>query len=897
MPPTFLSKSVGKCVGANILFLVWVCLLSDRSSDRSFGCILASPNGKKDLMSIPVNVKYVRESVEDGILDGSVYVASVTSKSLNENPSNIELLLQSENQPNWITHYKYGSSFELTLEKFTTSSIGSTIEKSREWIRNYPLDVGENSIEHNVEVTGMIHKRWNNHNWLIVVGSTSGSGAAYGPKQPGSEDIDGFISVFRGENGHLRANGSDNGPVVDNKRIGTDKTDLILGICHDRNDPHHFYIVGATEAEAGMGDEIETLTAVKSTSEGSLHGFVQKITLKSLEAVWKKTWGANWGVNTKGRPSSTAGVDCAVAGDGTMYVAGVVNDGAQVQWSKNTEHSGNNIVAMKLGIEAGDVKWITQFGSSDGDENLARSESVGLDKSGNMVILGDTTGSLFRKRDDNTDNDSNIFLTTLSEKDGSHDTIVPANHPGKWNFGKGDKPPAIGMLSGGKWKDSEVYDTAKWHDPNAIGIQSGPTSGSVFAGGMVYDEKEDTVYLTGIAYEGDNSDNSNVLSSCMVTKVPLKANGYNGWAGATGKIIGEKNVLEVCDSIALHGYGEVVAIGSADKGSTLKNGDYPMAGFAIALDRFDLEEIDATALVTKDPNTRIQYPIDIVSDGNDLYIVSLTSTDSETTREFKQLMANGGKSAFSPNWINMKKYGSSFDMTVSKVTLETQMIDGVSTGKILFSNRWSKEFPIRPDSNGGLPRVFLGGAILKKSKGYLAVSGSTRGKGRVYGAASGNDEDGFVTLLDMNTGALAGSVDRNKMREGTAEDDTVLGMCHNPYDESSFYLVGGTKGKIVKEGITETPDGSTHAMVLKIDASTLTTTWAVQFGALRNGNSNDTYESSAVTVAKALDCAVVGESIYVGGVVDDNAGIVLKKKTYTSKGGDDIWVAKLSTIE
>jgi hypothetical protein len=416
---------------------------------------------------------------------------------------------------------------------------------------------------------------------------------------------------------------------------------------------------------------------------------------------------------------------------------------------------------------------------------------------------------------------------------------------------------------------------------------------------MVYDKDEDAVYLTGIAYEGDNSDGSDILSSCMVTKLSVEKSKVTGWGGANGKIIGQNDVLEVCDSIALHGYSEVVAIGSADSGSTLHKGDSPMTGFAIALDRFDLTEVDATQLVgAKNTNGRIQYPIDVVSDGNDMYIVSLTSANEKKTKEFEQLMANDGRSNFSPNWINMKKYGSSFDMTVTKVTLKDEMIDGVSMGNIAFTTQWVKEFPVDPDGDntGTTPSVFLGGAILKKSKGYLAISGSTRGMGSAYGAGTGNDEDGFVTLLDMNTGELFESAGKNNLREGTPDEDVVLGMCHDSNDDSAFYIVGGTKGKMLNAEITKTPDGSTHAFLLKIDADSLSTMWTVQLGALHSSR-GDHSETSTPTTAKAFDCAVSGDTIYAGGVVDAGAGLVVGNVARNNRGGDDIWLGSFSADE
>jgi len=867
--------------------------------------------GQTDRVSYPVSMRYVFGHDENG--DGDkhndkhdriTYIASLTSLDMSENPGNAQLTA-GKGKPNWMKYYKFGTSFELGLQKFTKAN-GSS-EETESWTKIYPVDANsQTGVKPDIYVGGMIVIRRKNKDFLVVAGTTSGTGEVYGNAVPGSTDEDGFIAVFSGHTGELRNLPTNQPDFKSTARPGTPKTDLVLGICDCPLDSDHFYIVGATGDPEGMGDPIRTDSAVFASHPGSLHGFVQKIEVNTLKKVWGKTWSANYRLTGEsGRAAVTAGYGCKVIQDGSVYVAGLVEDGAHIQRDAETNHELDDVVAMKLTAD-GDVEWMTQFGSKDGNEALARSGAVAVDKDENLIIAGDTTGSMFRNRK-RTDHKSDMFVVTLQKSTGEHDEMVPANHEGQWfhestyeghkedkqnNKNRGDhngEHQKGGMFFGGRWKDDEIYGTTKWFDPSRIGIQSGPTSGSVYAGGMVYDKSEDAVYMSGIAYK-DGPEAGNILSSCMVTKLPLGQQHFRGWSAASGKVIGNDNVLEVCNSITLHGYGELVAVGSADNGSALQNGNsYPMAGFALALDRFDLEEVDETALISRAPNDRIQYPIDIISDGDDMYIVSLTSTDTQLTPEAELLLGNGADSTYSPNWINMKKYGSSFHMVVSKLSLEEQKIDGVSMGDISFSPKWTQAFPISPDSNGNIPRVYLGGAILKKSDGYLAVAGSTRGKGEGYGTANGDDEDGFVTLLDMNTGKLATDVLKNNMREGTAQDDVVLGICDDPDDPSSFYIVGSTQGQMPGATIT-TPmiEGSTHAFLLKVDANTLTTSWTYQIGA-------EFADKDGPTTAKAFDCIVSNGRVYAAGVVDDGAGVMVHKKVCNSRGGDDIWLAAFET--
>jgi len=400
--------------------------------------------------------------------------------------------------------------------------------------------------------------------------------------------------------------------------------------------------------------------------------------------------------------------------------------------------------------------------------------------------------------------------------------------------------------------------------------------------------------LTGITYdtsfEGGSPSNE---ASCFIASVSLSEGRVNDWGNKA--VYGSQSYLETCNSVALHRFSELVAVGSADQGSTFLSstsfGIGRMAGMALAVNRNNFALIDSTAMVTIDPTNRFQYPVSVVSDGDDLYIVSLTSTDNQFSDAYNEIDPVGATSARSPNWINIQKYGTSFDMTVTKLTLQENEIDGLPEGSIQFTTVWSKEFPIDADDNGTKPRVYIGGAIIKKNPGVLAIAGSTRGMGNGYGNARGTDEDGFVTLLDLSTGNLAQNVERNNIREGSAQDDIVNGICHDPNDSSSFYIVGATFGSVGQQlSSLDLVDGSLQAFVRKMSANSLGEQWTVQLGALKSVPNDP-------SMAYALGCAVYGGVIYVGGVVDDNAGIVVGSEARQTNGGDDIWVGQFSTSD
>jgi hypothetical protein len=127
-------------------------------------------------------------------------------------------------------------------------------------------------------------------------------------------------------------------------------------------------------------------------------------------------------------------------------------------------------------------------------------------------------------------------------------------------------------------------------------------------------------------------------------------------------------------------------------------------------------------------------------------------------------------------------------------------VDGITTGSTAVQEVWTQEFPIDQADDRTIPKVCIGGLVYKRDSSsnqeYLIVAGSTRGQGNGYGAANGDDEDGFITVLDPVTGALhtGTTINKNNIREGTTEDDIVSGICDDPSDEQSFFVVGATKG-------------------------------------------------------------------------------------------------------
>jgi hypothetical protein len=86
--------------------------------------------------------------------------------------------------------------------------------------------------------------------------------------------------------------------------------------------------------------------------------------------------------------------------------------------------------------------------------------------------------------------------------------------------------------------------------------------------------------------------------------------------------------------------------------------------------------------------------------------------------------------------------------------------------------------------------------------------------------------------LDLSTGGLVSDRTNNK-RIGSADDNVIAGICHEPNDPDSYYVVGATKGDVnnIIDGVLDIQEGSLQAFVMKMHTQTLAATWTVQWGA------------------------------------------------------------------
>ena len=437
----------------------------------------------------------------------------------------------------------------------------------------------------------------------------------------------------------------------------------------------------------------------------------------------------------------------------------------------------------------------------------------------------------------------------------------------------------------------------------AGGIQSGPSSGAMYAGGMFLDKGDDTLYITGIHYNNNilsdkfqkeftGQSPSTEKSSCFIASMRLEPDDYSAvyQFGGIGDYRSSVNDVdqESCMALTLRKPSQIVVIGSKEPGSS---GSPPIEGSLSVFDRNAVKskKISETTLVDQDQAmTQLIYPLAITSDSKEsdfIYVAVLASKDAQDNTA----SVGGGKY---PDWLKHQRYGSAFDMHVSKLKL-TQgngaEFDGIAMGTITASKEWTSEFPLDNPND----RVFVGGIIHKQTsnnKNLVIVVGSTRGSGKGYGVSDGNDEDGFVTVIDASDGNTLGF----GAREGSDEDDIVTGVCDDPNDPDHFFIVGATEGSMggqqsrLASVVVPTESLQPFLRQIKADRSSsdADNLWTMQWAVTRGSISKPAYGS-------AIGCAVDGRYVYVAGTIENGASLVQGETVVDSQGGDDVWVAKI----
>jgi len=326
------------------------------------------------------------------------------------------------------------------------------------------------------------------------------------------------------------------------------------------------------------------------------------------------------------------------------------------------------------------------------------------------------------------------------------------------------------------------------------GFQSGPSPGSMYAGGMHYDSKLDTVYMTGSHYNIDfisHDGTSNDLmqgteldgsSSCFVGKLenvssgssPKKSNNDDDSLDfdndedtntnndksfhtlSDWKSYGDPGVMETCSAITTDKNNQAFVVGSVAKGGFFhKVKKHKLVGLTAVLNKKNLNFLNAAIETTDSLNNdngqkNLLYPMSVIHSNIEgeqkyLYIAALTSTNNKSNDDAASLNQ--------PNMQKVHMYGTSFHISVLKMKFK---LNNNKEPQLV----WIQDFPIDNDLNtGDVPPAFIGGMLQQiDSKGvnHLLIAGSTRGSGTGYGASApdSDDEDGFIMQLNADDGSF-----------------------------------------------------------------------------------------------------------------------------------------------
>ena len=259
---------------------------------------------------------------------------------------------------------------------------------------------------------------------LLVAGSTTGFGLALGAnyQSSGPDDLDGFVTKIRAADGDLPlevgeevaiSNTSLQFGATYSTRISSQskKNDIVYGLCRQEEDP--------------LGSTLSPLNVVYvvGTTQGIIAGrdaggaFLIQLDLETFQVKWKQQIS---GTNVEG-------MACTVTPDGQdVYLSGTYAHDTRLtivtelqrrrqrkrrRLASSSSSSNKDIFVAQFAATNGTLNWIQTIGTPKEDEYLAQGGALTVDAQGNVLVYGNTRGSLFRN---NTQGTNDIFVMVLS---------------------------------------------------------------------------------------------------------------------------------------------------------------------------------------------------------------------------------------------------------------------------------------------------------------------------------------------------------------------------------------------------------------------------------------------------------------------------------------------------
>ena len=340
----------------------------------------------------------------------SIFMVSMVSEDHNLSPAHLENQNINENGfPNFTTggHLKYGSSYSISLKRIYMNDNKEQDQKlsSESILTIHPKDDYGVLFVSGMELI---------ENSLILVGSSMGNVEVLGT---GSRNhMDGFLVKVDKSTTTTSSSSSSSSTAsaLLSKRLApsSNGNNWIMNLCSSQD--NQIYVVGGTATSDGGGY--------------SVHAFVAKMDIDSLESVWIQELKVKVG-------GSASAFGCSVVPTNhgpSMYVAGVVKNGSIMDYQGAKSFGSDDLFVALVDTSNGNVRWLRQLGSS-GHESLARNGGIMVDMDGNAILFGDTTGELYRARSAEDEKESfskqqrlqsDVFVVTLNKSDGSYAVTV-----------------------------------------------------------------------------------------------------------------------------------------------------------------------------------------------------------------------------------------------------------------------------------------------------------------------------------------------------------------------------------------------------------------------------------------------------------------------------------------
>jgi hypothetical protein len=365
-------------------------------------------------------------ALTSGVTDQWIYVASQETDSLEEaaDGNHVGGTFSVSDEVDPMRFLKYIGKYRLAIARYQVQNSAASTPVQNTFVPGWTqIYAAKDAPVHIGGITEI-------GDLLIVVGTTNATSAIFGGAdpilQPGS--LHGFVSKFDKSTGKVSQG-------LPSRAIQSQGHDYIAGVCRDKLDFDHVYIVGATQGDLSQGGQS------KAPTENS-HAFIMKFDVNVMAPVWTRQFEAT---PAKGSTTSqTRGVSCAADG-AFVWIGGVAQDGAVITGSwLDKSYGDDDVFVAKVATGDGNVALVRQIGSAD-DDSLSMRGGLVLDKNGNCVVVGSTFGSLFRVRSSKELEDepwiSDVFVTII---DGNGDMVLPVSDPGVRPFTAGEQAPHVG---------------------------------------------------------------------------------------------------------------------------------------------------------------------------------------------------------------------------------------------------------------------------------------------------------------------------------------------------------------------------------------------------------------------------------------------------------------------